>query len=105
MLDIVPDTGNAGMFLLLVLSYSPEQSCYNQLIPNTCVQSETRVIEILSHFHMFRQWVVGSILSSFRAVFFCLFNLFTILPKHEQQKIEQLEEPKLEIHRVLKDSV
>lgn len=60
-------------YILLVLSDAPAQSSYNQLIPNTCVHGEARVIEILSHFHTFRQWVIGSIISLLWAVFFiCL---------------------------------
>lgn len=83
---IVLCTRDIGIFLLLVSSDSPAEFLYH-LVPSSHVHGEARVIEILSDFHVFRQ--CGCSISSFTMVdrfFVCLFNLFTILPKHEQQK-------------------
>lgn len=99
---IVLGTEEIDVFLLGALSDLLAQSCYKQLIHSTYIHGEARVTAMLSHFHVFRQ--CGRWINSFTIVgsLFCL----TYSPSCQNmssKKTEQLDEPKFEIHRVLKD--
>lgn len=48
-------------YILLVLSDAPAQSSYNQLIPNTCVHGDARVIEILSTYTCLDNGLLGQL--------------------------------------------